>query len=65
MSDYARKVKRMLTDAGYRRIRQPRGSHEIWAKDDMSGGLVSVPEKLKDRHTANGILKSAGLEKLP
>lgn len=55
----------MLTDAGYRRIRQPRGSHEIWAKDDMSGGLVSVPEKLKDRHTANGILKSAGLEKLP
>lgn len=47
-----------MKENGFQRERQPRGSHEIWSDGKIS---VSVPSKLKKRHTANAILKSAGI----
>lgn len=61
MADYAKRVKNLLKENGWKVIRQPRGSHEIWSKNGM---IVAVPTKLKNRHTANGILKLAGLSKI-
>lgn len=62
MAGFQRAVKRLLAAAGWRKVRSPRGSHEIWAHAG-SGEEVSVPAKIKSRHTANRILKDAGLEK--
>ncbi|MXZ56809.1 MAG: addiction module toxin, HicA family [Gammaproteobacteria bacterium] len=61
MSDYSREVKKRIKAVGWKLIRQPRDSHEIWGKD---GKEVPVPYKIKSRHTANAILKTAGLSKI-
>ena len=62
MAGFQREVKRRLKSAGWRKVRSPRGSHDIWAHPD-TGEEVSVPAKIKSRHTANGIVKDAGLPK--
>ena len=61
MAGYEREVKKRLRQAGFERIRQPRGSHEIWG-GEVDGGYVevTVPASLKKRHTANAILKEVG-----
>lgn len=62
MADYARRVKEILSEAGCRFVRQGKGDHEIW-HSPMSGRYFPIDNKIKSRHTANGILKQAGLEK--
>ncbi|MFN3314704.1 MAG: type II toxin-antitoxin system HicA family toxin [Hyphomonas sp.] len=52
----------LLKQAGYRFERSGKGSHEIWAHPDKLP-KVTVPRTLKSRHTANGILKDAGIGK--
>lgn len=52
----------MLVEAGCAVVRQGKGDHEIW-RSPISGRQFTVPTKLKKRHTANGILKDAGLPK--
>ena len=44
---------------GFARIRQGKGSHEIGAQA-ITGRKLSIPGKLRSRHTANRILKDAG-----
>ena len=51
-----------LAKAGFTYLANAKGSHEKW-QNAQTGRLVLVPRNLKSRHTANGILKSAGLEK--
>lgn len=64
MAGYERTVKRLLKDAGWTKVRQgSRASHEIWASPNGTGKEVSVPAKMKSRHTANAILKEAGIGK--
>ena len=60
MGDLYRQVTRLLASAGYVRGTGGKGSHEKW-ENDVLGRKVIVPRNLKSRHTANGILKSAGL----
>lgn len=43
-------------------IRQGKGSHEIWSSP-ITGKTFSVPRNTMNVHTANGILKQAGLPK--
>jgi predicted RNA binding protein YcfA (HicA-like mRNA interferase family) len=62
MSDYAPEVKRILQDNGCRFERQGRGDHEIWYSP-ISNRRFPIDKKIKSRHTANGILKQAGLNK--
>ena len=62
MADYAPELKKALRAAGWRFERAGRGDHEIWLHR-TTGKHVSVDAKIRSRHTANGILKQAGLPK--
>ena len=44
-----------------RRQRQS-GSHEQWKNASGSGHTITVPSKIKSRHTANSIMQQAGLD---
>lgn len=61
LANFYRDVTQALTEAGYKFHRQGKGSHEIWI--GPKGDKISVPANLKVRHTANAILKDAGLDK--
>lgn len=64
MAGFERTVKRLLKDAGWSKVRQgSRAGHEIWSTSNGTGREVSVPVKLKSRHTAYDILKEAGIGK--
>ena len=54
------KVVDELARLGFKRTRGGKGSHEKWRSRD--GKTILVPRHLKSRHTANGILKTAGSE---
>jgi predicted RNA binding protein YcfA (HicA-like mRNA interferase family) len=43
-------------------VRPGKGSHEIWYSP-ISNRHVTVPRSTKSRHTANDVLKQAGLPK--
>ena len=63
MGDYARELKKLLVEAGCSFVRQGKGDHEIWSSP-VSSKRFPVDGVIKSRHTANGILKQAGLEKV-
>ncbi|HUX68696.1 MAG TPA: type II toxin-antitoxin system HicA family toxin [Terriglobales bacterium] len=48
--------------ANCRKVRQGKGDHEIW-RSPITNVNFTVDSKIKSRHTANGILKAAGLPK--
>ncbi|RFC64154.1 type II toxin-antitoxin system HicA family toxin [Fulvimarina endophytica] len=58
---YYAEVSRLLREAGYRYETNAKGSHEKW-RDEETRRLVLVPRNLKSRHTANAILRSAGID---
>lgn len=60
MKGYYEPLTKLLREAGWRFLRTGKGSHEIWC-DAGGGHAVTVPRNCKSRHTANGILKDAGL----
>ena len=62
MSDYTPHLKRILKDAGCFFERQGKGDHEIWFSP-VTGIRFVVDSKIKSRHTANAVLKQAGLPK--
>jgi len=62
MADYTQQLERHLRKAGCRFERQGRGDHEIWFSPNTGIRFV-VDEHIKSRHTANAVLKQAGLPK--
>ena len=62
MNDFAPDLKRVLREAGCQFRRQGRGDHEIWFSP-ISSRCFTVDGKIKSRHTANALLKQAGLPK--
>ncbi|MBN9463039.1 MAG: type II toxin-antitoxin system HicA family toxin [Burkholderiales bacterium] len=48
-----------MREAGWRFLRPGKGSHEIWR--NAAGETITVPHNCRSRHTANGILKDAGI----
>ena len=62
MSDFTPQLKRYLKEAGCRFERQGKGDHEIWYSPLNSVRFV-VDNAIKSRHTANAVLKQAGLYK--
>ena len=62
MADYSRQLKAILKEAGCRFVRQGKGDHEIWYSP-ITGRYFVVGGKILSRHTANGVLKQAGLPK--
>jgi predicted RNA binding protein YcfA (HicA-like mRNA interferase family) len=59
--DFYREIARRLETAGWARVPGGKGSHEKW-RHAQSGRIVIVPRS-KSRHTANEVLKQAGLPK--
>jgi len=62
MPDFTPDLKRLISKAGCAFERQGKGDHEIWYSP-ITGKRFVVDTKIKSRHTANGVLKQAGLPK--
>lgn len=62
MADFSPELKRLLHAAGCRFERQGKGDHEIWSSP-TTGVRFPIDSKIKSRHTANAVLKQAGLPK--
>ncbi len=62
MGSLARDLRTILRDHGWRPLRQGKGDHEIWHHPD-TGRKVVVDAGMVSHHTANGVLKQAGLPK--
>lgn len=59
---FSPKLKKLLSDAGCNLERQGKGDHEIWYSPLTERRFV-VDNAIKSRHTANAVLKQAGLPK--
>jgi hypothetical protein len=62
MADYSDKLKALLKTAGCQFERPGKGDHDIWYSP-ISGLRFPIDSKIKSRHTANAVLKQAGLPK--
>jgi len=62
MADYTPVLKKLLRQAGSYFERQGKGDHEIWYSP-ITNLRFPLDNKIKSRHTANGVLKQAGLPK--
>jgi hypothetical protein len=62
MADYSPEVKRILRANDCYLHRQGKGDYEIWYSP-TTNRYFPVDNKILSRHTANGILKQAGLPK--
>lgn len=62
MVEIGPRLKKILRQAGFRYERPAKGDHEIW-RHAGTGKQVSLDNGTKSRHTANEILKQAGLPK--
>lgn len=61
-TSYTSDLKSLLKKAGCYFIRTGKGDHEIWYSPITQINFV-VDSKIKSRHTANAVLKQAGLAK--
>ena len=59
---FDRALRELLRAAGCTFVRQGKGSHEIW-RSPITGRNFPVPVGITSRHTANAILRQAGLPK--
>lgn len=62
MADYTKKVRKFLSDNGFTVARKGKGDHVIWY-NETTKKTVSVDSEIKSRHSANEVLKKAGLGK--
>jgi HicA toxin of bacterial toxin-antitoxin, len=62
MADYAPELKRILREAGCCFLRQGKGDYEFWYSP-ITEKRFPVDAKIKSPHTANAVLKQAGLPK--
>jgi predicted RNA binding protein YcfA (HicA-like mRNA interferase family) len=62
MNNLSPKVKKILKNNGCSFERQGKGDHEIWFSP-ITHIRFPVDNKIKSRHTANGVLKQAGISK--
>ncbi|BCP52903.1 addiction module toxin, HicA family protein [Kaistia sp. 32K] len=62
MNDYGKPLRSILIANGCWFVRHGRGDHDIW-RSPKSDLPFTVPVSIRSRHTANKILKDAGLPK--
>lgn len=62
MNSLTPRLKEILLSAGCFLVRNGKGDHEIW-ESPINNNHFPVDNKIKSRHTANAVLKQAGLEK--
>ncbi|MBW4670117.1 MAG: type II toxin-antitoxin system HicA family toxin [Cyanomargarita calcarea GSE-NOS-MK-12-04C] len=61
-ASFTPELKKILSEADCYFERQGKGDHEIWYSPIANRRFV-VDGSIKSRHTANGVLKQAGLDK--
>jgi predicted RNA binding protein YcfA (HicA-like mRNA interferase family) len=61
VEDYYRAIIEILSAHGFEKIAGGKGSHEKW-RNATIGRTVIVPRSRR-RHTANAVLKQAGIDK--
>jgi predicted RNA binding protein YcfA (HicA-like mRNA interferase family) len=59
MNGYYKQLTDLLRAHGFRYSRQGKGSHEIWVRHSVQ---LTVPFNCQSRHTANAVLKAAGID---
>jgi predicted RNA binding protein YcfA (HicA-like mRNA interferase family) len=59
---FDRRLRELLRESGCSFVRQGKGSHEIW-HSPITKRNFPVPIGITSRHTANAILRQAGLPK--
>lgn len=62
MAGFTPDVKKILTKNNCKFHRPGKGDHEIWYSP-ITNRCFPVDSDIKSRHTANGIMKQAGLDK--
>ncbi len=62
MDNYTPLVKKRLHENGCYFVRSGKGDHDIWFSP-ITQRHFPVDHAIKSRHTANGVLKQAGLPK--
>ena len=62
MADFTKNLKKYLSEAGCTFERQGKGDHEIWYSP-ITAIKFEVDNAIKSRHTANAVLKQAGVPK--
>ncbi len=60
MAEYEKKVREILKQYCCTFVRRRKGDHDIWYSP-LSNRNITVDTKIKSRHTANAILKQAGI----
>lgn len=58
MNGYYKQVIEVLKANQFKLLRNGKGSHEIWCKENLR---VTVPFNCPSRHTANAVFKEAGI----
>jgi predicted RNA binding protein YcfA (HicA-like mRNA interferase family) len=61
MAEYEKKVRKILKQNGCTFVRHGKGSHDVWESPNTIEP-IPVPIHIKSRHTANEILKQAGID---
>jgi hypothetical protein len=61
-NSFTPELTRLLREAGCRFERPGKGDHEIWFSP-LTNLRFPVDHKIKSRHTANAVLRQAGLSK--
>jgi len=61
MAEYEKKVRQILLENGCYFVRHGKGDHDIWYSP-ISNRNFPVDGKIDIRHTANGIMKQAGIK---
>ena len=61
MAEFEKRVREVLLENGCHFHRRGKGSHDIWFSS-ITNEPVTVAKKIKSRHTANAILKRAGIK---
>ena len=61
MADYENDVRKVLAASGCTFVRHGKGDHDIWYSP-ITGRNITVDGKIKSRHTANAIMRQAGIE---
>nr|WP_244263172.1 type II toxin-antitoxin system HicA family toxin [Thioalkalivibrio thiocyanoxidans] len=61
-ANFTPELKKILQSHGCSFKRQGKGDHELWFSP-ISAKTFVVDNGIKSRHTANGVLKQAGIDK--
>jgi len=58
MNGYYEQLVKLLREARFEYVRPGKGSHEVWARGRLT---LIVPFNCYSRHTANAVLRAAGI----